>query len=196
MNDRQLLKVRISELSNEDLFKMVSEEIVNYPAEEINLAYEEMESRGILPNAVDEAPRPAVSLAGCWIGCALDILEIFIIHSERFTHPRAAAGASFVYLIAAYWDSPKLNTAFWKWVLWAASIVLLGSLALWDIPNLLQRLMPLMLAFGVPTLIYSAALYWMSKPYRPARKSKFTTWLIGCLIFTLLYSWLMTSGVI
>jgi hypothetical protein len=193
MNDRQQLKVRVSELSNEDLFAMVNEEIVNYRKEEINLAYEEMERRGILPNPTDETSQPIFSPIGCLIRVTTFIVGFFIIDSKLLTHFRAIALASFVYIIADYWRNPKPNTTFWKWALWAATITFLGSLALWDIPNLLRQHIPIMLAFGIPTLVYSLAMYWMSKLYRPSRKSKFTIWLIGCIIFTIYYSCLMSS---
>jgi hypothetical protein len=171
---------------------MVNEEITNYGKEEINLAYEEMERRGLLPT---DEPQAAVSRFAYLIGLGFVILEGFILHSEPelLPYPRAIALAFFVSMIAGYWHKPKPNTAFWKWVLWATSIVLLGLLALWEIPSLLLKQVPIMLAFGLPSLIYSLALFWFPKPNR-TRKSKITTWLIGCIIFTILYSWFMSSG--
>ena len=193
MSDSQQIRVRISELSNEDLFKMVNEEIIDYGKEEINLAYEEMAKRDLLP--ADEAPQPVVSTFGCLIGLAFGVLEVILIHGgfELLTYPRAVALAAFVSLIADYWYKPRPNTTFLKWVLWDTSMVLSGSFALWDIPNLLRKQIPIALAFGIPALIYSLTLYWVSKPNAPREKSKITTWLVGCIIFTILYSWLMSS---
>ena len=96
MNDLPEVKVQISQLSNEDLYKLVNEEIVDYRKEEITLAYDEMERRGILPKSTDQVPRPVVSPLGCLIGSALFIVEVFIVGELR-PSPRAAAVAVFVF---------------------------------------------------------------------------------------------------
>ena len=171
MDDLPELKGRISELSPSELFKMVNEEIVEYRKEEIALAYHELERRGLLPKSSNEVPRPIISPLGCLLASALFIVEVFIA-GEFLAPPRAAAVAILVSLVSGCWHRPKTDsTPFWKYLSWCAGIVVLGSLAFWDIPNLLRHRFPAGLAFGVPGVAYLIALYWFYESYLPSRQS-------------------------
>ena len=193
MDDLPQLKAAISALSNEDLFQMVNEQIVNYSKEEITLAYIEMERRGILPNTADETSRTVMTPLGCLLATAVFIVEFFLIHQEVLSWPRAAPLLALVLLVAEYRHRPKPETPFWIYCLWSLCIVLVGSLALWDLPNLLRHRLPVELAFGIPALIYSTALYWLGSSYR-RWQPKFLFWLIGCMLFTFIYALLMSRS--
>jgi len=177
MNDLPQLKVSISQLSNEDLFKMVDQDIVNYGKEEIALAYDQLERRGMLPTPTDETP-PHISAVGCLVGIIVLIVESVLIHQDVFvakevlSWPRAFAVVIFVSLIASYWTRPNRSKTFWKHFLWSAGLVLLGSLALWDFPRLLQQRIPVVLAFGIPAALYAVALYWLYEIYVPRQRQK------------------------
>ena len=150
----------------------MNDEIVDYRKEEITLAYDEMERRGTLPKSTDQVPRPVVSPLGCLIGSALFIVEVFIV-GDLLPSPRAAAVAVFVSLVSSYWHKSKHDlSTFWKYLLWSAGIVLLGSLAFGDIPNLLRQRIPVALAFGIPAAVYLIALYWFYESYWPSRQER------------------------
>lgn len=172
MNDLPQLKVSISQLSDEDLFKMVNEDIVNHGKEEITLAYDEMERRGMLPTPSDERPS-IISPVGCLIGLIVLIVESVLTHQDFFVNkellpwPRAVALALFVALIASYWEKRKFSTSFWKHLLWSVFLVLLGSLALWDLPNLLRQRIPVVLAFGIPGALFALFVFWLYEFYLP-----------------------------
>jgi hypothetical protein len=177
MNDLPKLKGSISQLSSEDLFKMVNDDIINYQKEEIALAYEELERRGMLPTPTNERP-PIISPVGFLLGVIVIAVESILGHQslsllgKYLPWPRALAIAAFVALIASYWGRTKLSRSFWKHCLWSACLVLLGSLALWDLPNLLRQRIPVVLAFGIPAMLYGVSLYWLYEYYVPRSRQK------------------------
>jgi hypothetical protein len=177
MNDPPQLKVSISHLLSEDLFKMVNEDIVNYQKEEIALAYDELERRGMLPTPTDDRP-PIVSPFGFLLGVIVIIVESVLAHQSLFVTkelvpwPRAFAIAALVALIASYWERTKFSSSFWKHCLWSTCIVLLGSLALWDLPSLLRQRIPVTVAFGIPAVLYGVSLYWLYEYYLPRSRQQ------------------------
>ncbi len=172
MNDLQQRKISISGLTNEDLFKMVNEDIVDYGKEEISLAYDELERRGLVP--ADEKP-PIVSSMGCLLAVIVLIVELvlteqrFFVSKEFLSWPRAFALAAFVALLA---DKTKFHSNFRRHLLGSAGLVLLGSLALWDLPNLLRQRIPVALAFGIPAALFAAFLFWFYEFYLPRSRHK------------------------
>jgi hypothetical protein len=177
MNDLSPRKITISELSNEALFKMVNEDLVDYEKEELSLAYDELERRGVVSTQTDEKPR-LISPVGCLLAVMVLIVELVLTHQSLFVDkeflswPRALALAAFVALMANYWDKTKFHTNFWKHLLCSVSIVLLGSLALWDLPNLLRQRIPIILAFGIPATLFATFLLWFYEFYLPKSRQK------------------------
>jgi hypothetical protein len=106
------------------------------------------------------------------------IVELVLTHQSLFVDkeflswPRALALAAFVALMANYWDKTKFHTNFWKHLLCSVSIVLLGSLALWDLPNLLRQRIPIILAFGIPATLFATFLLWFYEFYLPKSRQK------------------------
>lgn len=131
-----------------------------------------MERRGILPTPTDETP-PRISPVGWLLGVIVLIVELvltdqnFFVPKEFLPWPRALALATFVALIASYWERTTFSRSFWKHVWWSAWLVLLGSLALWDLPNLLRQRIPVTLAFGIPAALYAVVLFWLYEFYWP-----------------------------
>jgi len=171
MSDLPQLKIKLTELSNEDLFRMVNEDIVDFGKEEISLAYEELERRGLVSPTIEKPP--LMSPVGCLLGVIVLVLELSLIHQDLFVDkellpfPRAVALAMLVAWVSSYWHGTKFHRKFWKHFLWSAGLVLLGSLALWDLPNLLSQRIPVILAFGIPVALFAALLFWLYEFYFP-----------------------------
>jgi hypothetical protein len=199
MNNLPELKLRLSQFSNEDLIKMVNEDIVKHEKEEITLAYAELDRRGMLPKPPAKRSDSGVSLIDLVVGVVVFIIEHFLLPDSAvrsgglWSRPRGVALAVFVAMLAGHWHRRESDQPFWKYLLWCAGVVLLGSVALWDLPNLLRQRIPVELAFGIPTLIYAIAWHWFSKVLRPSWQTRFIFWLIGCIIFTLFYVSLVTD---
>jgi len=175
---------------------MVSEHIVNYRKEEIMLAYSEMERRGMVPRASEESVPAVLSPLGFALGAIVFGVEFFLIHQEDFiaqrflSLPRALALAALVSFVAGYWQEPKPELPFVKYFLLSLSTVLLGLLAFWEMPNLLRYRLPFELAFGIPILIFSIASYWLFKSFWGSMTTKFLSWLIGSILFTIICTWI------
>jgi hypothetical protein len=169
VTERQL-KLRISQLSDEDLFKMVNEDIVDHGKAEITLAYDELERRGLLPTPVAQ-PSSTITGIGCLVGLILLAVEVVLIDHTLFIEkqllslPRALALVLFISLVARYRERKKFGASFLKHLLWSACLVLLASLALWDLPNLLRQRIPVAPAFGIPAALFAAFLFWIYKFY-------------------------------
>jgi hypothetical protein len=172
MTERQL-KLRISQLSDEDLFKMVNEDIVHHGKEEITLAYNELDRRGLLPKPTDETP-PTITRLGCLLGLSVFVVKFALLDQRLFFDkeilpwPRAVALCFLVALVASFWErTRRFSAKFWKHLLWSAGLVLLGSLALWDLPKLLRQRIPIMFAFGIPGALFAAFVFWLYGVYLP-----------------------------
>lgn len=176
MNDLQQLKVRLSQLPDEDLLRMVNEDIVRHRQEELTLAYAEMERRGLLPAPIEETPA-TISRLGCLIAVVVFMVEFVLTHQavvsdELLPLPRAFALAVLVGLVAGFWERGKLSASFGKHLLFSLGLVMLGSFALWDLPNLLRQRIPVVLAFGIPGAPFAVFFFWLVAVYLPRLRQR------------------------
>src|SRR6185295_19829045 len=108
MNDLPQTKLNLAALSNDDLFRMVNEGIIDYGKEEITLAYDELDRRGLVSTPTTEKP-PILSPVGCLLGVVVLVVELVITHQslivdrEILPLPRAVALAMFVAWTSSFW---------------------------------------------------------------------------------------------
>ena len=172
MSDLPQVKVNLAALTNEDLFKIVNQDIVAYEREEISLAYDELDRRGMAPTPKNEKP-PVVSPVGCLLGVVVLILEFFLtdqslfVDKEFLPFPRAAALAMLVAWIASYWNGTRFHRKLLETFLvgcGSSSPRLVGAVGCSQSASAAN---PVIMAFGIPGVLFAVLLFWLYEYYFP-----------------------------
>lgn len=98
-------------------------------------------------------------------------------------------------LLVGYWIAPRPPYKYSQFALGVA-LYMLGALAgLWGIPKLLTQLVPVPLAYGLPTFVVVLVAYW-AKPLYPVKQSqnRFWVWLLFSAGIAGLYGWAMSGS--
>ena len=98
--------------------------------------------------------------------------------------------ASAIALLIEYWIPPKPPVSFPVWGLKVITLIILILLGLWIIPIFLSRWLWPPLAYGLPTFILFASLYWMPPLYPIKRRDALWKWILLALGFALLMSFM------